>query len=81
MERITEAMIERKIKRINELKGVKDPAWNIPGSYLLSCQYGGYSLDLISTDCGGIKDVFSCGHVPKRDLFNRINAYLAGMEN
>ena len=29
---------------------------------------------------GGVRDVFSCGHVTKRDLYNRMSAYLVACE-
>jgi hypothetical protein len=32
------------------------------------------------TEGGGVRDVFSCGHVTKRDLYNRMSAYLVACE-
>ena len=50
------------------------------GNYHLSGAYGGVSLHRISNPGGGVEDVFSCGHVPKRDLYNRLRAFLEGLE-
>jgi hypothetical protein len=30
-------------------------------------------------ESGGVKNVFSCGHIPKRELYNRIHAFLDGL--
>ncbi len=50
------------------------------GCYHLSRAYGGYSLHRMVTDGGGVSDVFGCGHVPARDLANRMHAFLDGIE-
>ena len=49
--------------------------------YHLSGAYGGVSLQRNVNLSGGCTDVFNCGHVPKRDLYNRMRAYLAGIED
>lgn len=79
MERITQGMLERQTACINEIKGIKDVQYNTIGGYLLDYAYGGVSLYEVINEHGGVNDVFSCGHVPKRELFNRICAYLKGM--
>ncbi len=48
------------------------------GNYHLSFSYGGVCLHRMSSLGGGVDDVFSCGHTTKRDLYNRIHAYLIG---
>jgi hypothetical protein len=50
------------------------------GNYYISGAYGGVSLQRNVNLSGGCTDVFNCGHVPKRDLYNRMRAYLAGLE-
>ena len=49
------------------------------GNYHLSGAYGGYALNKMVTDGGGISSVFRCGHVTKRDLSARISAMIAGI--
>jgi hypothetical protein len=49
------------------------------GVYHLSGAYGGYSLHLSSGPNGGVSDVFRCGHIPKRELYDRMQAFLDGM--
>lgn len=86
--RITNAMLDQLIDHLNKITGNNLKPWervdgrnkaNI-GNYHLSGAYGGVSLHKMVNESGGIRDVFSCGHVPKRDLYNRINSYIAGIE-
>ena len=49
------------------------------GNYHIDGAYGGVSLHQMVNDGGGIRDVFSCGHVPKRELFDRICAFMEGI--
>lgn len=51
-----------------------------PGHYTISCAYGGYSLHQVCDTSGGIRDVFNCGHVAARDLYNRIRSMMTGIE-
>ena len=65
MERITKKDLERQIERLNKIAG--------PG-YELDCAYGGYRL------WKGGSARLNCGYTTKRDLYNRINAYIEGIE-
>ena len=49
------------------------------GNYHISHAYGGVCLHRMSNERGGVSDVFYCGHVPKRELFNQMHALLAGL--
>ena len=31
-------------------------------------------------ESGGVKSVFNCGHVTKQDLYDRMQAFLAGID-
>jgi hypothetical protein len=91
--RITNKILEAKIARLNAMTG--NPAtpyvttgtpgqsnYKItaqPGNYHLSGAYGGVNLCQMATEGGGTKNVFYCGHVPKRDLADRIDAYMSGI--
>ena len=50
------------------------------GCYHLSHAYGGVSLHRMHNEGGGVEDVFGCGHVPKRELSERMFAFLKGLE-
>jgi hypothetical protein len=50
------------------------------GHYTISCAYGGYALHQVTSSGGGIRDVFSSGHMPARELYGKIHAMLAGVD-
>ncbi len=86
--RITNAMLENAVEFLNELTDspketyVKKPNGKYEaqiGNYHLSGAYGGVSLHRICTKGGGVEDVFSCGHIPKRLLFEKIRAFRLGL--
>lgn len=89
MQRITLSHLTAIIARINRAAGTPAEPYALgadgrhhaqPGCYHLSRAYGGFCLHQIATEGGGVRDVFSCGHVPARDLANRMFAYLAGFD-
>lgn len=89
--RITDKDLKAVVARINRVMGtpsepyIKDDATGryVPQAncYHLSGAYGGVSLHKMSDEpgCTGISDVFSCGHVPKRELYDRMQSFLAGV--
>ena len=48
------------------------------GNYHLDMAYGGYALYQMTNKNGGVNDIFG-GHMPKRELYNRIRALLTGI--
>lgn len=89
-QRITLAHLEAIIARINRAAGTPAEPYALgadgkhraqPGNYHLSRAYGGFCLHCMSNTYGGVRDVFGCGHVPARDLANRMHAYLAGFDD
>ena len=88
MERTTRKQLDFLCQRINSAKKTPaKPYEQIDGSLVgqignfhLSGAYGGVSLHQTMNDSGGVRDVFSCGHVTKRDLYNRMSAYLVACE-
>ena len=50
------------------------------GNYHISSTYGGYTLHRMMNADGGVVDILGCGYIPKRELFNLMRAYLAGIE-
>ncbi len=87
MRKITQKDREAVVSRLNKVTKSPESSYtktkdgkfkaNI-GNYHLSYAYGGVSLHRMSSIGGGVDDVFSCGHTTKRDLYNRIHAYLIG---
>ena len=50
------------------------------GNYHLDGAYGGYSLCQITTEGGGTRDIFRAGHMPKKELYGLMRAFLEGIE-
>ena len=90
MERTTQKDLEYLVKRINEV--TKSPTeqytkdnptgrfWANVGNYHLDYAYGGVSLVRMVNQCGGIESISHHGHVPKRELYNWMQAFLAEHE-
>lgn len=87
--RITEKQLEAVCDLINRETGSPKAPWlkqdgklvGQVGNYHISHAYGGVCLHRMSNEHGGVSDVFFCGHVPKRDLFERMHAFLTGMRH
>ena len=88
MERITNAHLEHQVDTINEL--TKSPAepWTSTGgrskanvgNYHIDGAYGGVELSRMISDGGGTSAPLGSGHVTKRELYNRLRAFIAGIE-
>ena len=90
MNRITMRDLEATVRRINDLAGTPHTCWvktenvNRPftaniGCYHLSGAYGGYSLVQMVNDGGGERTIIG-GHMPKRELYERMHAFIRGLE-
>lgn len=89
MRRITQADLEAIVSRINRMTNSPLESWtkdkagkfkaNI-GNYHLDWAYGGVSLDRMQSEGGGVTDVLQCGHVTKRELYNMLHSFVAGIE-
>jgi hypothetical protein len=83
--RITQRDIESLANRINIVTGSPTETWGENGSnignYHISYAYGGASLHRIMNHGGGVDDIFRCGHIPKRELYYRMEAYIAGLSD
>jgi hypothetical protein len=86
--RISTKDLQAVVDRINYTTGNPTDPWtrddngNITanvGVYFLSGAYGGHSLHKMANTSGGVVDVLRCGHVPARDLYNRMHSYIEGM--
>ncbi len=88
MDRITNAKLEGLVKLINKATAsppepyVKDEGGKLRpqgGNYHLDFAYGGVSLSRMCATGSGVDSVLDCGYTTKRDLYNRMRAYLDGI--
>lgn len=86
--RITIANLEAVVARINRVTGSPSTPWrreggrnraNI-GNYHLSHAYGGVCLHRMCNESGGVTTPLGLGHVPKRELYELLHAFLRGLE-
>lgn len=87
--RITNKQLEFLVDRINQLTNSPMAPWtrqkdgtlkaNI-GNYHISGAYGGVCLHRMMNESGGVTTPLSYGHVPKRELYNQLRAFIAGLE-
>lgn len=90
MERITDKHLEVLAERINEVTKNPVTPWtqykngrirsNV-GNYHISRQCGGVALYQMTNENGGVDDVFGSAYMTKRDLYNRLRAFLEGSRN
>ena len=88
MTRITIKNLRRLCETLNKITGSPTTPYtrledgtlrgNI-GHFYIDCAYGGYSLERM-LETGGCTVIFNCGHVPARDLYNRIHAFIAALD-
>ena len=85
--RITRSFLEAKAATINSMRGAPAEPYRMAngkavaniGNYHISGAYGGYCLHRMCNESGGAHDVFSCGHIPARELAGLMSAYTAGL--
>lgn len=87
--RITRRDLEAAIVLLNRLTGSPAEPYTKgddgkfranPGNYHLSGAYGGWNVHRMSNEGGGVSCPMSNGHVPARELFGLIHAYIKGIE-
>lgn len=85
--RINERDLDAVMKRINEITGSPTEAYtrtesgykaNV-GCYTLSGAYGGWQLQRIMNESGGVENVLGAGYLPKRELYGMMQAFLKGI--
>jgi hypothetical protein len=88
--RITRRDLDGLVRRLNITTGhptepyTKQPDGSYTpnaGAFLLSGAYGGWSLHQMAEEGTGERDVLYSGHVPARELYSRIDAYLRGLDD
>lgn len=89
MERITIKQLEMKIDYLNKITNspstpyVKKEGGGMQaqiGNYHLSQAYGSVCVHRMSNEHGGVTTPIMFGHVPKREAFEALSAYIAGIE-
>lgn len=89
MERITIKHLDGLVNRLNNLTGMPlkpydgSPIKPQAGCYHISQAYGGYALHRMSlTDgCSGVSTPLHGGHVPARELYGQLCAFIYGIES
>ena len=89
MNRITETHLQAIVDRLNRMTGNPLEPYtkgddgryhaNI-GNYHLSHAYGGVSLHRMVNDGGGVSEPLRTGHISKRELSERLYAFIYGIE-
>jgi hypothetical protein len=87
MERITEKDLTRLVERINKKVGTPLTPWTtidgriVPnaGNYHLAGAYGGWKLVQMENSGSGEHCITESGYVPRRQLLNEMQMYLAGL--
>ena len=87
--RITEKDLKAVVQRINSILGASETPWTFHsttktskaniGNYHISHAYGGVALHRMMREGGGISDVFSSGHIPKKELYYMMQAFITGI--
>ena len=85
--RITEKDLQATCDRINRIMDKpRDPYARAEGKlvanigcYRLDHAYGGVALYQMASEGGGVRDILG-GHMPKRDLYERMQAFIKGIE-
>ena len=88
MERITEKQLQALVDRLNRVTNSPATPYTRNGDKLtanignhhLSWAYGGVELDRMDNQGGGISCPLGSGHGTKRELWDKIHAYIAGIE-
>ena len=86
--RISIKQLEQQVNYLNEITNQPATPWsrvdnrsraNI-GNYHLSQAYGGVCLHQMANLGGGVTCPLSQGHIPKRELMDKLQAFIAGIE-
>lgn len=88
MDRISKQQLQALCDRINQSCGTplvpyaKTDSGYVPQAkcYHLSGAYGGYALHQMCDVGSGVHDIFG-GHMPKRELYYRMRAFLDGIKS
>ena len=87
--RVTEKMLQQRVEYLNELTNSPKTPYskdengrnkaNI-GNYHLSHAYGGVCVHRMVNENGGVNTPIVYGHVPKRELFEKLCSFIDGIQ-
>jgi len=82
--RVSKKMLENKVDQLNKITNSPmqyfgDYDVNV-GHFCISGAYGGYELQRTCNNGGGVRTFFNTGHIPKKELYNLISAFIDGIE-
>jgi hypothetical protein len=89
--RISQKDLRLQVDRLNDITGMPDCAYVLndktgkfepqAGAYILSGAYGGWKLERMSLDegCTGVTTPVAMGYCSKRECYDIIRAYIAGI--
>jgi hypothetical protein len=87
MSRITKKILQSRIETINSILGLPSTPYTLnedgtrsvnEGVFILTQAYGGYGVGKMSEE-GGTWSVIWNGHIPAREAYERICAFIAGL--
>ena len=80
-QRITEADLASKVHRLNEIVFNKEvpPEHFAVGKFHLDHAYGKVQLHQCKSTGGQIDDVLRCGFLTKRELYEKMDAFISGI--
>lgn len=86
--RITDSMLEARVRRLNQLTNSPITPYSQVGSMSIanvgnfhpSYAYGGVCLHRMANESGGVRTPIISYHTTKRELYDRINSFLDGIE-
>ena len=83
--RVTKKMLENKVDHLNNVTDSPRKYFSTDGEFTvnidhfcISGAYGGYELQRTCNNGGGVNTPFNTGHIPKKELYNLINAFIDG---
>lgn len=79
--RITEGLLASKLHRLNCIVFDDNPPTEhfAVGKFHLYRAYGGYQLHKCKSTGGQIDDVLRCGFMTKRELYEKLDIFIAGI--
>lgn len=88
MNRITKKQLQSRIDTINSiLNRPSTPYSQVDGNLIanignlsLSQAYGGYGVHLMVNESGGVSNPIWHGHIPARDAYWRLCAFISGLD-
>ena len=81
--RVTKTMLENKVDHLNNVTDSPRKYFTSDGisidHFCLSGAYGGYELQRTCNNGGGVRTPLNTGHIPKKELYNLISAFIDGI--